>query len=173
MRRYLGRLQKRRMIDASADAGVTVITVCGYDENQSAPKGSDASRGRKASRQRRTTDANENKDAIKKEDTDVSSARALARVASEEISKDFVAHRRALGRPLSELGAKVLASELQDLPNSDAALRTSIANGWTGVFPDKINRSTQSQPKVGDTRTLPTGKVEEYVGGFEGWMAKG
>lgn len=42
VRRYLGRLSGRRMIDASSDAGITVVTICKYDAYQSPGKGSDA-----------------------------------------------------------------------------------------------------------------------------------
>ncbi|WP_313348209.1 hypothetical protein [Paracoccus sp. (in: a-proteobacteria)] len=42
VRRYLDMLENRRMIERATDAGVTVITICKYDEYQNTPRADDA-----------------------------------------------------------------------------------------------------------------------------------
>lgn len=42
VRRYLERLKNRRMIDAATDAGVTVVTVCKYNDYQAGQAKTDA-----------------------------------------------------------------------------------------------------------------------------------
>lgn len=65
VRRYLERLENRRMIECAADAGVTVVTVCKYDKYQSQASDDDADAPASSTQQRRNTDANENKGEIR------------------------------------------------------------------------------------------------------------
>lgn len=64
VRRYLDMLVNRRMVQTQSDAGVTVITVCKYNEYQNKPKSTDAPMNVEATQERRTSDANENKGVI-------------------------------------------------------------------------------------------------------------
>lgn len=61
VRRYFDMLENRRMIQRKIDAGVTVVTICKYDDYQSQPKSSDAAATQQSTQQRRTVDANEKK----------------------------------------------------------------------------------------------------------------
>ena len=61
VRRYLDMLENRRMIQRKIDAGVTVITICKYDDYQAQPKDIDAAATQQSTQQRRTVDANEKK----------------------------------------------------------------------------------------------------------------
>lgn len=61
VRRYLDMLENRRMVCRKIDAGVTVITICKYDEYQNGPPKSDAAATQQSTQQRRTADANEKK----------------------------------------------------------------------------------------------------------------
>lgn len=63
VQRYLKRLEKMEMIRSQADTGVTVITICNYDEYQSPTKASDTD----AIQQRYSSDTNEKKDEIREE----------------------------------------------------------------------------------------------------------
>lgn len=62
VRRYFDMLKNRRMAQTKTDAGVTVVTICKYDEYQSAPADGDAGATQAATQERRTSDANKNKD---------------------------------------------------------------------------------------------------------------
>lgn len=57
VRRFLSRAQKEKMIDASTDAGQTVITICNYDEYQPSKNATDAAGDAEATQQRRGSDA--------------------------------------------------------------------------------------------------------------------
>lgn len=70
VRRYLNMLENRRMITRVTDAGVTVITICKYDEYQNAPRVGDAGVTQQPTQERRTADANDNKGEIRDIDGD-------------------------------------------------------------------------------------------------------
>lgn len=69
VRRYFDRLKKRRMIDAATDAGITVVSVCKYNDYQSGERSTDAPEKTGPTQQRRTADANENKGEINAQET--------------------------------------------------------------------------------------------------------
>lgn len=71
VRRYLDMLENRHMIQRKTDAGVTVISICKYDEYQAKPKDSDAEATQEPTHHRRTTDANENKGEIRGKEEDL------------------------------------------------------------------------------------------------------
>ena len=81
VRRYFDMLENRRMISRVTDAGVTVITICKYDDYQSAPRVGDAASTHRATQNRRTTDANDKKGEIRE---DIPEANASGRGASED-----------------------------------------------------------------------------------------
>lgn len=74
----------------------------------------------------------------------------LARVVSLGMAKNFVAHRREIKKPLSCRSAVAMANKIQDHPNPDAVLNESIANGWQGVFPDKVKIAPPFRPNYVD-----------------------
>lgn len=61
VRRFLTRLRNRRSVDALTDAGVTVISICNYDEIQNATEQTDAAPDAEPTRDRRSGDANDKK----------------------------------------------------------------------------------------------------------------
>lgn len=75
VRRYLDMLENRRMITRVTDAGVTVITICKYDDYQSKPRDDDAAPTQQPTQDRRTADANENKGEIKVKEEEGAQAR--------------------------------------------------------------------------------------------------
>lgn len=56
--------------------------------------------------------------------------------------ESFVKHRKDIGKPVTEQGAKLTLAKLAKTPgDADEMLRTSVERGWTGVFPlDKPTR---------------------------------
>lgn len=65
VRRYLSKLENRRMISRVTDAGVTVITICKHEKYQNKPRDGDSVSTQQPTQDRRTADANENKGEIK------------------------------------------------------------------------------------------------------------
>jgi hypothetical protein len=61
---------------------------------------------------------------------------ALCQVLSPEVAADFIAHRKAKRSALTIKAAQLIAKKLAGHPSPDAVVENSIANGWTGVFPD-------------------------------------
>lgn len=62
----------------------------------------------------------------------------LSDVLKPAVAEDFIAHRREIKKPLTERAAKAMVGRLRDHPNPNAVVNESIANGWQGVFPDKV-----------------------------------
>lgn len=73
-----------------------------------------------------------------KEPSDKSLVReALRSVLSERAADDFIAHRKALKKPLTLRAAQLIAGDLISHPDPDGVVNASIKNGWQGVFPEK------------------------------------
>ena len=66
----------------------------------------------------------------------------LCAVIKEETADDFIAHRRAMQKPVTPQAAKQLILKTQNLEDPDRAFNESIANGWQGVFPANSKSST-------------------------------
>ena len=62
---------------------------------------------------------------------------ALCDVVSVDTAEAFIEHRRAKGSKLTLKAAQLTADKVRGHPEPDAVLLNSIANGWTGVFPEK------------------------------------
>lgn len=73
---------------------------------------------------------------------------ALLEVVSEETADAFIDHRRVKRAKLTPRAARMIADDLRGHHDADEVMRTSIKNGWTGVFPEK-HRSTR-QPTASE-----------------------
>lgn len=73
---------------------------------------------------------------------------ALCRVMSEKVADAYMAHRRAKRAKLTDYAAELIARKLERHPDPDAVALESIANGWTGVFPEKFNSATPKPTRV-------------------------
>jgi uncharacterized protein YdaU (DUF1376 family) len=62
----------------------------------------------------------------------------LASVIPEGLARSFVEHRAELKKPLTIRAAEILVKQLDECPNAIEAVEMSIANGWQGVFPNKV-----------------------------------
>ena len=74
--------------------------------------------------------------------------KVLCTVLSEKAADDFIAHRKAKRAKLTERAAELIVEDLSGTADPDAAVRKSIKNGWTGVFPDKSPAPAQSTQTV-------------------------
>lgn len=72
----------------------------------------------------------------------------LCEVLSEEIADAYIDHRKAKRAKLTERAAELIVKKIKDHPDPNAVVEESIANGWTGVFPEK-SRATSSQQSYG------------------------
>jgi hypothetical protein len=61
----------------------------------------------------------------------------LGEVLSQEVARDFIAHRKALWKPLTPRAAELVAGKLRGCRDPDAVANASIMNGWQGVFPER------------------------------------
>jgi hypothetical protein len=62
---------------------------------------------------------------------------ALCTVLSHEVAQAFIDHRKAKRAKLTPGAAALIAKKLAGHPNAAAVVEDSIANGWTGIFPDR------------------------------------
>lgn len=70
--------------------------------------------------------------------TPLSPAEILTHVIGLETAQDFVAHRKQMKKPLTELAAKRMVAALINHPDPEAVFDLSIRNQWQGIFPEKV-----------------------------------
>lgn len=138
VRRYLERLKNRRMVTCKTDAGITVVTVCKYEEYQSSHNNADAATTHHATQQRRTGDANENKDEI----NDIREPKGS--LSSDEISQavsDYNTAASVAGWPQVKIVSKSRRSSLQNRLRECGGIE-----GWR----DALRRARASPHLCGD-----------------------
>jgi len=74
----------------------------------------------------------------------------LCEVLRPDTAKDFIAHRKALKKPVSAVAAKRIVAKLSDCDNPDAVVDESIANGWQGVFPERKRTNGKQDGSASD-----------------------
>jgi hypothetical protein len=65
---------------------------------------------------------------------------------SEKAWSDWCQHRKEIRKPLTAKSCEQQAKALVGHPNPDQVLSTSISNGWTGIFPDKVTSNVHPFP---------------------------
>lgn len=66
---------------------------------------------------------------------------------TEKTWADWCKHRCEIRKPLTETTCSHQASLLEDHHDPEKVIRLSIANGWAGLFPEKVHASSQ-QPRA-------------------------
>lgn len=84
----------------------------------------------------------EDKSSPKKEPSPVE---ILSEVASPKVAADFVAYRREIKKPMTARMARAMVNKIGGHRNPDAVFNESMANGWQGVFPDKVSQAGGKQ----------------------------
>lgn len=82
----------------------------------------------------------------------------------EQALVDFTDHRKALKKPLTEHGLKLIVSKLEKLEpvsveNRIKILEQSMVNGWTGIFP--LKKEVSNYGYTGENETNQ-GNEQEY-----------
>lgn len=155
VQRYLKRLEKLEMIRTQADTGVTVLTICNYDQYQSGAQASDTA----AIQQRYSSDTNEKKEERREEGKeDANASMPIApRFPLDDISKavhDYNDAAQRAGWPtvqkMTDARRRALRSRLKDCGGNDGwkaamgraeasdFLSGRSANPWTGFGFDWI-----------------------------------
>ena len=62
----------------------------------------------------------------------------LSNSVSPDVAASFVQHRKDLKKPMTENMANAVVKKLEGHHAPDMVLTNSIANGWQGIFPEKI-----------------------------------
>ena len=99
------------------------------------------------------------------------SARArkiLASVLSEKVADDFIAHRKALKKPLTERAAELIVARLTGCRDPDAVANASIMNGWQGVFPEREQAGAKPAAGGYDPQVDRWNYIAKH-GSSEGW----
>ena len=73
----------------------------------------------------------------------------LSEVLSEGVACDFIAHRKALRKPLTPRAAELIVGRLRECRDPDAVANASIMNGWQGVFPEREQAGAKPGPAPG------------------------
>jgi len=63
----------------------------------------------------------------------------LCQVVPLSVAEDFIGHRKDLKKPMTIRSANAMVKQLAGHHDPTAVFTASIANGWQGVFPEKIN----------------------------------
>ena len=71
--------------------------------------------------------------------------KALCQRLKPETAADFIAHRKAMKKPLTARAAELLIAKLENCRDPDAVVNNSIMNGWQGVFPEKEPPRSKSE----------------------------
>lgn len=187
VRRYFEMLENRRMISRVTDAGVTVISICKYDDYQNTPRVDDAPATHHATQDRRTSDANDNKGEIRgkgKEEEPIGSLSADADPAHpipvDEISLAVSAYRAAAAdvgwpdvRSLSKQRRAALAARLREVGLQgwqDALARARGSphltgqndRGWTASFDFLTRKSSFDRLMEGNYDPRPSFTTDHF-----------
>ena len=150
--RFLDRLQKCDMIGTVAVTGVTVITICNYDEFQrpwdTAETATETGPGQ--DRDRTGTQNNEVKSGNERKEVKNKSSFVLPDWVSPEAWAEWEAHRREIKAPLTDTSrakcVKVLEEATRAGYSTEETIQQSIVSGWRGLFVPK----GKPKPKLGD-----------------------
>lgn len=95
----------------------------------------------------------------------------LCSILSEKVADDFIAHRKAMKKPLTERAAELIVSKLTGCGDPDEIVNASIMNGWQGVFPERQSKGGQPSAKSADDKRLSQWEYIAKHGTSAGWAA--
>ena len=77
----------------------------------------------------------------------------LSNSVSADVAASFVQHRKDLKKPMTENMANAILKKLEGHHAPDEVLTDSIANGWQGIFPEKIKNGGHNGKSTNGTQT--------------------
>ena len=92
----------------------------------------------------------------------------LSEVLSDGTARDFIAHRKALKKPLTPRAAELVVGKLRGCRDPDAVANASIMNGWQGVFPEREQAGAKPGPGGYDAQADRWAYIAKH-GTSEGW----
>ena len=92
----------------------------------------------------------------------------LSEVLSDSVARDFIAHRKALRKPLTPRAAELVVGKLRGCRDPDAVANASIMNGWQGVFPEREQAGAKPGPGGYDAQADRWAYIAKH-GTSEGW----
>nr|WP_282556438.1 helix-turn-helix domain-containing protein [Providencia alcalifaciens] len=90
---------------------------------------------------------------------------------SDEVWSDWITFRKEIKKPLTETMCKQQAKKLAKCSDADAVICNSIANGWQGIFPEKVIAKVNkpnSHTGFGD-KHYESQDPHWFVGGKNAW----
>lgn len=75
---------------------------------------------------------------------------------SPEVWAKWVKHRKELGKSLKETTCEAQVKLLADHSNPDAVIAKSIANGWTGLFPEGVGAPAGNVHQFPNAKAAPS-----------------
>ncbi|MBM3603585.1 MAG: helix-turn-helix domain-containing protein [Alphaproteobacteria bacterium] len=95
---------------------------------------------------------------------EVSARAELLTVLSPEVADAYIEHRRIKRAKLSAHAAQLIAKKLINHPNPDAVVEQSIAQGWTGVFPESVGGPNAAARPVNSSRGQQPQGGQQFTG---------
>lgn len=149
VRRFLTLLENDSMIVKKTDRKKTTITIINYGLFQESETTKEPKKDRKKTDSRPKKDTNNNDNNANNENN------VIKYVDDALLNKtiiDFVEHRKAMKKPMTDNAIKLLVGKLNKLtssiPEQVEILNQSIMNGWQGVFP--LNKQAKQKPTKTD-----------------------
>lgn len=94
----------------------------------------------------------------------------LCSLLSENVADDFVEHRKAIRKPLTQRAAELVVQKLAGCDDPDAVVNASIMNGWQGVFPERGGKAAASTSTNYDPQMDRWAYIAKH-GTSEGWRS--
>lgn len=174
VQRFLARLKTDTMIETRVDTGVTVITICKYNEyqrvslpnNTPSETGSDTAPIQHRYREEDREYKEEDYPSDNRRTKEASPKSELEAVLDAEHATAVVDHRKRLRKPLTPHAAKLLAGKLARCPDPNAAADVMIANGWQGFEPEWLNNRKGTGPPSNGSGSAPYRGDRRYFNEF-------
>lgn len=174
VRNFLKRLEAERMVERTTcgprNAPKTHVTICKYDEYQSSERTKNAPKTHRERTEKRSKETKiNNKQTSSVEEVAQTPAEILSEIASPEAAENFVAHRKEMRKPMTPRAARAMVTKLRGHPDPAAVLNESVAQGWQGVFPEKIKPQLQPINGGKDERASKSQqRIQAFIAGAVG-----